>query len=421
MQRSRVLAIPFFIWLVLLLLITSQPVFLLQSYASPVARPFSQLSDSWATPAAISDGSGPANPDIAVCADGTVHVVWEQDGRIWHNYRLPDGGWQGPNVAFSSVVTKLQYPAITAATSGPECVIHLAWMQDWGATTDILYSKWEGEGWQLPQNVSRTTDGQSLHPDIAVTSAGEPRIVWIEGGVSPELWWGMPIDGQWSRVFINDFKGDFPSITIDPDDRVHMAWQRQETRLDPFDIFYTRQDSPDQWTVLKQNLSNSATDMSSLPEIVLLGNRPLVVWLERIGGQRKIYASQSVVDWVWEQPASLCEGCEVKRGSPPAVAASNNGLVHVAWPDKNPDAIAYMPLWPVDGRLTLEGLSEPDFISNGGSEAQSPAIAVSPDGSRVYLVWVEADSDGSTRIYFTESEALPHRFYIPLIAYQRED
>jgi hypothetical protein len=414
MQRSRALGVPLFIWLVFLLLITGQPVFFSRSYASPAARPFSQLNGSWATPVAISDGSEPDNPDIAVCADGTVHVVWEQDRRIWHNYRAPGGDWQGPTVAFGSGVTELQYPTIAAAISGSECVVHLAWMQDWGATTDIFYARWESGDWQLSQNVSGT-EGQSLHPDIAVTSAGEPRIVWAEGG-TPWVFLGVP--GRSAAPIRGEFvKGDFPSLVIDTEDRAHFTWQRQDTLLDPPDIYYWWE-GLELWEVI---ISGPSDNPSSQPQIIMMAGKPLIIWLEKIGDRREIYASQSTEFGNWEQPVSLCKSCEVKRGSPPAVAASNNGPVHVAWPDKNPDAIAYVTLWPVEGRLALEGLSDPTFISNGGSEAQSPGVAVSLDGSRVYLVWVEADSDGSTRIYFTESEARPHHLYIPLIANQRED
>jgi len=311
-------------------------------------------------------------------------------------------------------------PAIAVTT---DCRIYLAWSQDWAEKTDIFFAWWDGIWWGA-QNVSNT-NAQSLHPDIAVTSYDAPRIVWAEGTATlnllPRLYWGQPINGEWGRVFIDDFRGDFPSVIIDTGDRGHLTWQKLvEQRIE---IYYTQQREPakpgqsDVWFNWKTPISDSPT-MSSLPQIAMMNGKPTIIWIEKIENQRSIYGSRAVDVWSWTEPEKLSGEHEAK-GDPPALAAGWNGPIHIAWADKNPeDAIVYTMLWPSGDGLQFASNSPPELISNGGQNHRKPAIAVSPNNTRVYLVWLEDAYAESTKVYFSESDGRVFNFYIPLIAHQ---
>ena len=404
-----------------------------REHGSSVSRPAPfrpQTRPQWATPVPISNAdpdNPPDNPDVAVCPDGTVHVVWEQGGRIWHNYRTPHGGWSGPQpiVAQDPLVPPQELKGHTPAIAAtPDCRAYLAWSQDWGPTSDVFFAWWDGTTWWGSKNVSQSSV-QSLHPDIAVTSSGEPRIVWAEGGgLNPTLYSGKPINGEWSRVFIDDFQGDFPTLVFDVSNRGHLAWQQWIKQQ--ADVYYTQQARPaepgesDSWPSWSQPISNNPT-VSSLPRIAIVNGKPVIVWIEKVeGNQRLVYGSRatgSEAPWGWTKPEELSAGQNVKAGNPPAIAVGQIGPAHLAWAEKNPvDAIAYTMLWPSDGGLLSRSGSPPEVITNGGQNHRKPAIATSADGAQVYLVWLEDDGNGTSRVYFSESEGRVFYFYIPLMA-----
>lgn len=393
-----------------------------------------QTRAQWATPVPISNADPdrpPDNPDVALCPDGTVHVVWEQAGKLWHNYRTPVGTWSGPRVIVAQnppippQELRGNAPAIAATA---DCQLYLAWSRDWGGASNILFARWDGVTWWGFTDVSKSS-AQSQYPDIAVTSFGEPRITWVEGGtLNPSLYWGQRIDGEWTRAFFPsvEFRGFFPKLVFDADDRGHLVWQKLDGQQ--INVLYGQQVQParpgqsDVWFGWNLPVSKSPT-ASSLPRMVIVNGRPLVVWIEKTGeSQRAIYGSHAVGPpplWDWPAPVELSGGHNVKGGNPPAIAAGRTGPAHLAWAEQNPvDAIRYTALWSFGNELLSAPNSSPELITNGGQEHTKPAIATSVDGTRVYLVWLERDANDVVKVYFSESEDRVFNFYIPLITRQ---
>ena len=203
---------------------------------------------SWAGPVRISDYAGMQSdhqryPSIAVDGSDNLHVVWDGEGtgfttdnQIWYNKY--DGSWAGP-------VRISDYAGMDNYTQGQPAVaidshdyIHVAWYgMATGFTFDnqIWYNKYDGS-WAGPVRISdyagMTGEPQDA-PSIAVDSNDYIHVAW-EGGafglINSQIWYNK-YDGSWAgTVRISDYDGmdsysqDNPSITVDATDGVHVAW-----------------------------------------------------------------------------------------------------------------------------------------------------------------------------------------------------
>ncbi len=82
---------------------------------APVAFPG---ADADADAEARAEGQGAARPVTVAAADGRVHVLAVEAGRVWHAVRSTDGDWR-PSVGAVDVVDALETeaPAVTAVTA----------------------------------------------------------------------------------------------------------------------------------------------------------------------------------------------------------------------------------------------------------------------------------------------------------------
>jgi hypothetical protein len=146
---------------------------------------------TWTGPVNVSGTSrGSTSPDLAVSEQGAVHVVWEDNTRLYERY---DG-------------------AMTVK--------------------DILYAKYNGATWSEPVQLSAmdTISTFSTDPKIALDSQGRPHVVWNHNGTVPSgrVFYSALTNTGWSEPFnfTNDevYSGWDPDIVIDSDDRLHLVW-----------------------------------------------------------------------------------------------------------------------------------------------------------------------------------------------------
>jgi hypothetical protein len=175
------------------------------------------------------------------------------------------------------------------------------------------------------------------------------------------------------------------------------------------DIFYKR---PEYWTAAwVENVSESSSTESRLPDLAISDNRVVIIWQEDIGGDDEIYARWRLLDSPsFESVTNLSHSDASSRS--PAVAADGFGDFLVAWDEGDPtDAILTRP-WPAVGDW-----QEVSGISNGGVKVRNPAIAASPQASHVYAVWAQKDgpNDDMLDIYLSGLDLTPYRFYLGLV------
>ncbi|RME42000.1 MAG: hypothetical protein D6791_18850, partial [Chloroflexi bacterium] len=354
-------------------------------------------------------------PDIAVCADGTVYVVWEEDRgqqghQIWYRVFHPAEGWSQASPILPGLNASGETPAIAVSA---DCTAHLVWSKFWFGYNDIVYTFNEGGSFQLPGNVSNTPQG-SFQPDIAIDSTGVPHVVWVAmvSGEGPSVYVGYPepeVPGKWHKDFLEGSYGQAqaPALAVDRSDQLHIAWMRQEGfRLD---IMYKR---PEDWqSVIVENISDSSNP-SRLPDIAIGGNKVIVAWQETIEGDDEVLVtSRRLENGAGFTPTTNLSGTYASSRAP-ALAADSTGRFFVAWDEDDPTNAILTRSWGGAGQWDITS-----NISNIGISVKHPAVTASSQGSHVYAVWAQKDGPEDTwDIYFSETEVTIYRSYLTLLA-----
>lgn len=401
------------IWLILLSQVHAATVTSAQS--DPVAEPAQSSSAAWSEPVPLSDlGSAvdSGDPDIAVCDDGTIYVVWEQNDEIWFRVREPASGWKpAARVRFQETGQTAQgsEPAIAV---GPDCTPHLVWTDEWWGTFEIFHAFNDGNGFLTQSRVSKTETGQSGQPSVAVDSAGNVRVVWVDtvSGRS-ELYegWQTPPNDYWSYTPIlgADEQVQVPDAAFDDDDRLHVTWMR--VRGPSSDIYYKRPEFWDSFVI--ENISDSSNS-SRLPQMTISRDKVVIVWQEDVNGDDEIFGTwrsldSNSSDFTSRNNLSLTDA----SSRAPVVTVDDSGQFSVAWDEGEPTDAILTRFWGGSG-----GWWETRPASRAESSVRHPAIAASPRDDEVYLVWEQRDAVNDTwDIYFSDVQIEKHEFYLMVI------
>lgn len=363
--------------------------------------------------------SEPPAPDIAACEDGTIYVVWGQDGEIWHRVYEPSLGWnEASPVRYPVGAAEGSQPAI--ATS-PDCTLHLVWSKWWFGDFEIFSTSNDGDGFENQSRVSKTS-GHSLQPTIAVDSSGKPHVVWVDQvSGQPQLYEGRPIPelpGLWSNEPIarTEDYAQVPALAIDHDDEPHVVWVQQGTSSS--NVWYKR---PEDWDEsVRELISDSFSSSSRLPDMAVSADKVVVVWqetVERDDGtdDDEIYVKWRRLNSYDSIPTARNLSDSDASSRVPAITTDRLGKFFVAWDEGRPTNAVLSRLWWGNGSWQTG-----QAASNGGTSVSDPAIAGVGDG-HVYAVWAQRDGDEDTwDIYFSEMQLETHHFYLPVIAQGHE-
>ncbi|MFX0161878.1 MAG: hypothetical protein ACFE68_00895 [Candidatus Hodarchaeota archaeon] len=182
----------------------------------------------------ISDG----NPSLALDSQGNVHIVWEGNytaGNERDIYYINNVGG-----TFGSIITLLdddydeQYPQIAIDSNNK---VHLVWQYDHG-TTDTRYATNATAAFDsfMIMNVT-DNDVADDYPTIAIDSNDVIHIAWSERvGFFYEVLYGnssnpFPITNP-VNVSQNSYDDTYPSIDVDSKDKVHIAWKFDDFMAD---------------------------------------------------------------------------------------------------------------------------------------------------------------------------------------------
>ncbi|RME47655.1 MAG: hypothetical protein D6791_05290, partial [Chloroflexi bacterium] len=304
------------------------------------------------------DSGGPA---IAVAADGTRFVAWEEEGTQVYTAVEGQAGWlAGPLADGDS-------PALAAAPGG---IAHLVYTADDGTgNLEIYHSRWTATGWTPPANVSQTS-GTSAEPDVAVAADGTPHFVWTDSTLGePTLYQGTP-DGA-SPVF--NARGTAPAIAMDSSDRVHLVWQEpdDDTGLGEIYHIFMQSGNGQTWS-FAENMSNSPDVESHTPDIAIDAQGTIhIAWVEGnavqvASGQPANFGPPTVLSEVATGTASV------------RIAADTAGNVFAAW--------------------TEEGVRIRIAMRPAGTSTWTPAQTVADDLAGLGTLAIDARADGVAHI-----------------------
>ncbi len=334
-------------------------------------------ADGWAAPIALSSESEwIGGVSVAVSADGTVHVVWEDGGQILHACGSP---------IVNSTPAAVAYGESPSLAGGAGSAAHLAFIALAGEQYDVYVSHWNGIGWSLPSSIM-PTGGDSFAPSVDWNGTAG-AVAWTEQVAegSTEIYLARSEDGgPWLGGAVPNAGGDAPHVCLDAGG-VHLSFQARDLLTDKLDIWYAYHDGTG-WSV-PTAVSGTPDADSSGGTLACWGGQPHAAWQQEVDGGYSIYfATRNVSGWSVPEPVS--SGGD---GFSPDLAADASGGMHLAWAESN--AVGYRP-WAGDAW----GAEAP--IGPRAGEILDVALGAAPDGT-VHLAWVEMQGDGTTQVFYS--------------------
>jgi hypothetical protein len=177
--------------------------------------------------------------DLAVAADGAIHIAWtEYDGPLWFTRSTDRGATFGPPRA---IVADPARPARAPAIATRDREVHVAFTTGEDATADIrlVTSRDRGATFGAPAIVART-EGHSDAPKLVVDRRGTLHLAHAESPHGPlgpyHVRYARSPDGvafEPARTLSRGPAGaSFPSLTVG-DRTVHVLWEVSPDRDAP--------------------------------------------------------------------------------------------------------------------------------------------------------------------------------------------
>jgi hypothetical protein len=264
---------------------------------------------------------------------------------------------------------------------------------------DIFYvtSSDGGLTWTSPVNISNTA-AISTHPDIAVEKTGAIDVIWCgadgnQGGT--DIFFTRSSDGgkTWAQpIDISNTPGisTEPALATSPDNSIHVVWTDTSKGEKNKDIYYTSSfNGGKKWA--KDPLL-PATDISNTPgsstEPAIAADEDGVVhvaWLDSTPGETHpdIYYVRKDND-NWSQPLNVSHSPRISDH--PTIGCGSKGKVYVAWLDHSQKPTA-PDIWCAIATKSNQ-FEKPINISNTPGVSGEPAVAADRQG-RVAFVWTD--------------------------------
>ncbi|MDH3365495.1 MAG: hypothetical protein OEM29_05785 [Thermoplasmata archaeon] len=289
------------------------------------------------------------HPSVAVDNSGHIFVVWESvEGgsaelyfaRLWYysgNITFEENGLR---VSDADPANSTE-PEIAVCADGSIALVWTDARNDAGdGNLEIFYKRLSQSGTPVTSDVRITNDvGISERPRMDIDSNGNVHIVWydfrdsnsglvINHGVfyrkvTPN---GVPMTNETRITFASPSSS--PDVAIDSDGNVHVVFD--DDRYAAFDIFYTILDGNGTTVVDDRIISAKDDNESRFPRIALSDSRVVdAVWQDLSSGAWAIHYSAMIYDGsleVYDQPIA---GMDQRNATAPVVmcAADNNTFI----------------------------------------------------------------------------------------------
>lgn len=282
--------------------------------------------------------------------------------------------------------------------------LHLVWHDN----GEIYYSSSDDNGttWRNQINVSNG-GGYSLFPSIAIDSDNVIHVAWQKKyhGLYQIAYSKSSSGETWSAEEIissGTSKGSFaPGIAVDSNKNLHVAWY-EKTGSKFYQVYYRRYWRGLSWGPSAVQVS-SGTDYAMFPSIAV--DQSLNVHIAWQGGpwrQYRIYYSKfNSVAGTWSaSPTALSNPTSLAQY--PSIVADSEGNLHVAWMSQ-PASKAYSNIEYVKYNATTASWdTSPAILSSGSSTASNPSI--SSHAGNVHVFWQD-DNSGNSNILHREFDA----------------
>ncbi|MFH1787050.1 MAG: hypothetical protein ABH829_05380 [archaeon] len=270
-----------------------------------------------------------------------IYLVWEDAQDVYFKKANSTGGeLVSPTQLTNSTDAYRPYVALDSSGS-----IHIVWYdrRDWVKGADIYYTKIDGSGATVVDDMRLTTSGTGSSPIAVVDASNSVHVLWVS---SSEVYY-TKLDNSGNTI-IDDTqvtstgaKSNFPHATVDSSGNISFVWTYELVLHSVSEIYYKQ-----------LNLTGS----------------------ELIGDTQLTYTSAFA-----QKPKIVNQSC----------------ALFVAWYDSRTgnNEVYYKKLNATGGTLIND-----TQVTNDGGASTYPTVAVDPDLS-VYIAWQD-DRAGNSEIYF---------------------
>ncbi len=286
--------------------------------------------ENYLEPVDVSSDSGQSkNPSIAVDSRGTVHLVWNDDTpgneEIYYAYKPENGNWSTP-VNISNNYGASRSPCIQVDKNDK---IHIVWQDD--SPSGVLWKifhiyKSTDSLWSVPETI--TAMGVSLIPVLAVDNNLGLHLFWMEGISSDDCRYHYaykPNGGQWNIQYLFTTSISSYEMKVDNIDGVHIV-------LDPYAETYYIEKTPNGVWSDTTRISHSPTDwqLSVSPSIAIDNDLSVhVAWAENDTALYGVAYVKKTSQGGWGQ---IEAPYKKKIGfSRPKICIDMNHNIHIIW------------------------------------------------------------------------------------------
>lgn len=333
--------------------------------ATPAATALSTTFQFY-DPINLSDADGLSeHPSIDVNPNGNgkVYVAWEDSGAGQKDILFRQSSDFGATYTSALTLSKSGTAVFPSIRTTPNGSIHVAWEDTVNGTPQIFYvrstnagSSFSATAVQLSTTAAQPTFG-STSVQLASDSSGKLYALWVDESTSLRLARSDDNGSSFSLVHTHTPSGVSPagpSLTIDSNDHLHMAWSEST-----------------------------------------------------IGGTvRTIQYAQSSDEGVnWSAAIKIAQGNTLSQATVAADAA--NGFVYLAY--RNEDAKEIYMTISSDAGQTFPA---PFNFSNNAGTSLDPSLAVDSSG-RLYIVWTDTTPGNYETVF---SKSVDHgQTFIPML------
>lgn len=275
-------------------------------------------------------------PSIAADKNTGIHVVWEDstsgNSEIFYKYSIDSGAtWSTLKRLTWNPGSSSDVSITTDMVNG----IHVVWQDYTPMNHEIFYKRSTDSGatWsgltQLTWNLA-----ESSNPSITADSENGIHVVWHDNTPGNyEIYYKHSTDNgiTWSgpkRLTWNKGNSFGPSITSDPNNRIHIVWQ--DVTFGNYDIFHKYStDNGNSWSLLKR-LTWNRINLNEPAITSDLNNGIHIAWHDKTLGNDEIFYRNSTNSGVlWSK---LTRVTWSGNGSwDPSIDADMSNGIHLVW------------------------------------------------------------------------------------------
>ena len=343
----------------------------------------------WQPPVRLSRSSGESgHPTLAVTDQGLVHVVWQEQGYLWHTWSQ-GGLWQAPQQGVMG-----SEPDLAAAGDA----LHLVYVSTHAGRQQVYYQSGRASALSPPRPVSSPT-ADCAQPRLAVSAAGRVAIAWVRNAPAtaptpspPILYYtiaeeSLPFTELPLLLGDTAARGHHPVLGVDGTGALRAAWEEPQG-----DILHAWQ-AGGGW-VGAFYVSDTPAVPSTMPDLVVdPAGVAHLVWQEGARGASEVH----YVAWSGgpSEQQRISSGERAARA--PRLALDRQGGVHAAWDEAT--TLRYRHLGPSGGWGAIETVAS-------GLSIEHADVAVDPQGT-VHVVWAQREPTGVLEVYYSQRRAEP--------------